>query len=176
MPRKKAQNGYNINGDTTEVVTAKGVFKIDTEDIPKIKQYSWTIDSKGYPTAFGDDKKRIRVYWLIMGVENKEHIDHINQNKLDNRKKNLRIFSHEWQNMGNQKPRKNNTTGYQGVYKTKSGKYIARIGIKRKRINLGVYETPEEAALVRDKKALEELGEFAYLNFPEKIKEEAENV
>ena len=44
---------------------------------------------------------------------------------------------------------KNNTTGYNGVNITKSGRYRAYINFKRKQYHLGVYDTAEEAAEAR---------------------------
>lgn len=156
------KNTYEIKDKVVTVHTSSKDFLIDESDLELIQKYNWHISSHGYPETMNNGE-RIRVFWLF-GFE-KEHCDHINGNKLDNRRANLRYFEYEWQNMGNQKPRKNNTTGYQGVYKQGAG-YIARLGFKRKRYNLGTFKTPEEAAKARDAKAKELLGEFAYLNFP----------
>lgn len=57
-----------------------------------------------------------------------------------------------------QKIRKNNTSGVKGVSRTKSGKYRAYINLRRTQINLGYYDTLEEAALARregEKKVME---------------------
>jgi hypothetical protein len=61
-----------------------------------------------------------------------------------------------------------NYSGYSGVYKSKPGdkKWSARISYRRKRYYLGRYSTKEEAARVRDLKALEFFGKSAKLNFP----------
>ena len=64
--------------------------------------------------------------------------------------------------------RKNNTSGFRGVYFTKrANKWIAAIEKDKKKYHLGHYDTPEEAARAYDAKAKELFGEFARLNFPE---------
>ena len=115
-------------------------------------------------------------------------VDHINGNGLDNRKENLRICTRS-QNCMNQRLKSHSRSGYKGVqydpiqrYKYTSKKtgittvkeyklskpYRAYVGDgKGGHITLGRYATGEEAARVRDKKALELHGEFVYLNFPD---------
>ena len=88
-------------------------------------------------------------------------LDHINGDRLDNRIENLRAVTAS-QNQHNRKINSNSTSGYKGVsYYKQTNKWCARIRLESKRINLGYYNTPEEAdAVVR--KAREELhGGFA---------------
>jgi hypothetical protein len=88
-------------------------------------------------------------------------IDHINGDRADNRIENLRAASAQ-QNQHNRRMSKNNTSGYKGVsWNIVMKKWHAYIYLESKRINLGHYNTPEEAdAVVR--KAREELhGTFA---------------
>jgi len=95
------------------------------------------------------------------------HVDHINGNPLDNRKSNLRICTHA-ENSNNTGPRKNNTSGYKGVYWAKRNKrWLAQITHNGKQVYIGHYKDKEEAARAYDAKAKEFQGEFAYLNFPD---------
>lgn len=48
-----------------------------------------------------------------------------------------------------QKTRRNNTSGIKGVSHLKNGKYRAYLNLRRTQINLGYYDTLEEAALAR---------------------------
>jgi hypothetical protein len=84
---------------------------IDTEDIPKIKDFSWHYIATGYigHTIEVDDKrKELYLHNFVMnlldfpGKGAKESVDHINRNGLDNRKENLRIITQSAQNI-NQK-------------------------------------------------------------------------
>jgi hypothetical protein len=109
-------------------------------------------------------------------------IDHIDCNGLNNCRSNLRICDRS-QNACNKKLLSNSKTGYKGVtyvyvrkYKKKDGTvstwnakkpwraYITPRG--QKRINIGHYETAEEAAKAYDQKAKELFGEYAKVNFP----------
>lgn len=85
------------------------------------------------------------VYKLWPDVE----IDHINQNKLDNRIENLRLATRK-QNAKNNILQKNSKTGICGVnFKKQTGRYYAHITINKKHISLGYFDSLEEAAKAR---------------------------
>lgn len=93
-------------------------------------------------------------------------VDHINHNKLDCRKSNLRVGNRS-QNEANGRPYKNNTTGYKGVYYCKNNEInpyhaYAREGGKKR--HLGCFPSKEEAALAYNEFAKKTYGEFARLN------------
>ncbi len=100
----------------------------------------------------------------IIGVTGRTEVDHINGDRLDNRRSNLRAATRQqnsW-NSGAQR-RRSRTSRYKGVSFDKSrGLWTAHILNK----NLGRFDTEEEAALTYDKAATELFGEFAYLNLP----------
>lgn len=76
-------------------------------------------------------------------------IDHINGNPADNRIENLRDVP-ATVNCHNQSRRRDNTSGVTGVHFNKAtGKWVASILGNGKMLNLGYYETIEEAAAVR---------------------------
>jgi len=73
-------------------------------------------------------------------------IDHINGIRHDNRICNLRLVTRK-QNMENKTATNKNTTGYKGVsFDKQVKKWKASICHNRKQINLGRYETAQEAA------------------------------
>ncbi len=81
----------------------------------------------------------------IMDCPDDKVIDHINQNKLDNRRANLRICTIAENNL-NKKLSSKSTTGLTGVHFYKPlEKYVAYISKDNKRHHLGYYDTPEEA-------------------------------
>lgn len=96
----------------------------------------------------GKAYKTHRVIWLWhYGEWPENEIDHIDQNKMDNRIENLRNVSNS-ENQHNSSIRKNNSTGFPGVYWHKQfKKYQAQISINNKLIYLGRFTTPEEAFL-----------------------------
>ncbi len=90
--------------------------------------------------------------------------DHINGNKLDNRKENLRNCSRST-NISNCKIHSNNTTGYRGVSwdKTKN-RWRVRINVNKESIYLGGSKNLEEAAKLYNVGATKYFGTFAKLN------------
>lgn len=121
-----------------------GYVKCDSEDYETIKNYRILINSKGYP-IFNLEGKTYRLHRWIMGNPTGLQVDHINHDKLDVRKNNLRIVNNQT-NCQNRQIHSNNTTGYRGVSKTKTGKYYAYVGHNYKKINCGIYEDVEDAA------------------------------
>lgn len=102
-----------------------------------------------------------RLAWfLVYGEWPLHEVDHINGDPSDNRICNLRLATHS-QNLKNQKIRKNNTSGYKGVYfNKKNGNWIARIKINYRYFHIGVFADPESAHLAYVKRAQQEFGEF----------------
>lgn len=90
-------------------------------------------------------------------------IDHINHNKLDNRKENLRICTRQ-QNQFNRLPQ-SGSGGFKGVTRVRgSRKWLAGIGINNRHHRIGLYEDVIEAARAYNAAAAAIFGEFAYLN------------
>lgn len=116
--------GFIINNDIAIGHIADGTeFKIDAEDIPIIEKNSWYINGGGY--LFHRDsktRKPIRMHRAVLGLthEDKTVVDHINHNKTDNRKCNLRIVS-QAENCMNNIQRSSNTNGFTGVHISKNG-------------------------------------------------------
>lgn len=135
------------------------VFILDLEDFDKIKDYCWNITYDGYVTTCRNDK-RIRMHRIIMKTKDEEIVDHINHNKYDNRKTNLRNCLHSNNSM-NRKVSVRNKTGKTGV-NIEKGKYRAFIYVNYKRIRLGTYDTFEEAKTARENAELKYFGEYAY--------------
>src|SRR6516162_3869256 len=98
-----------------------------------------------------------RLAWLyVHGEHPTREIDHKNQNPADNSIANLRQSSHA-ENMRNISRR--NRSGFKGVYRHRS-KWGAQICVNGKKIHLGSYSTPREAAEAYDKAARLHHGEF----------------
>lgn len=101
--------------------------------------------------------------YICMAPSNYQ-VDHINQDKLDNRTENLRIVRPEV-NYYNRKMLRNNTSGFKGVCFDKNrNKYLASISAKNKQYNLGRFDTPEEAATAYNNAAIRLHGEYACIN------------
>ena len=88
------------------------MFLFDIEDYDKIKEICWHENGNGY--ACHKSKKNLFVHRIVINAKENEIVDHINRNRLDNRKSNLRIVSSS-ENIVNSKLRRDNTSGIKGV-------------------------------------------------------------
>lgn len=134
---------------------------VDDENYEAISKTKWRIDSDGYARG----SQSVRMHRLITNAPKGAEVDHINNNKLDNRKANLRICNRQ-QNQWNKKPQENNTSGYKGVtWNKKDKRYRAQISYNNKMLHIGSFGNAIEAAKAYDKIAKELYGNYAWLNF-----------
>ncbi len=120
----------------------KGLFAfVDDEDFKKVSQYKWQ-----YYGRYAEAKinhKTTYMHRLILNTPKGKNSDHINGDKLDNRRRNLRICTQS-ENMGNRKLQANNTSGYKGVFPVKN-RWRAEIKKNGIKYFLGSFKTKEEA-------------------------------
>ncbi len=161
--RKKKLNTYNLSGEYGIGYDFKDrEFYFDLEDYDKIKEYTWYINTEGY--VFTSNK--VSMHRLVMDCGDDKEVDHIHGKvtRHDNRKSNLRIAEH-FENMINKGLRLDNTSGTTGVwYRKDSNKWRASIQYNNKVINLGSYNTFEEAVKARKNAEEKYFGEFSYDN------------
>ena len=123
---------------------------IDNDDIERVSKIHWNTNSKGY--IFGNiNGNMIRLHHFILDFkwngDQQYTVDHINRNKLDNRKCNLRIADMTTQNRN----RSIQPKIKRFITMSESGKYKVRIYTKdKKQLYLGSYSTLEEAIKIRD--------------------------
>jgi len=148
-------------------LTKGAVAIVDDEDFEELNQYNWYLHSEGYAireTQCNYKKTRIRMHRQILNTPEGMDTDHINGNRLDNRRENLRVCTRS-QNLMNKAVRVNSETGYKGVHLHKpTGRYNAYIDVGKKRRSLGYYKTAIEAAQAYNDAIVEVQGEFARLN------------
>ena len=153
---RKGKNTYDMSGEYGIGYTILGdKFIFDKEDFDLIKDYYWYIDVRGYVVSSPSrNNNHIKMHRLIMGNPKECMIDHINRERNDNRKCNLRLADAKL-NSHNRSVGKNNKSGYLGVSK-EGNKW--RVEISNKYI--GAYDTYEEAVEARRKAELEHWGEI----------------
>ena len=144
---------------------------VDDEDYEYLNQWKWLCSSVGYAMRHCFDKEKYKE----LGLTSKKHwqaveciymhrfinktskgfeTDHINKNKLDNRKCNLRTVTHS-KNLMNTGLWENNTSGYKGIswYK-RYKKWEAKICVNYKQIYLGRFKGLSDAIKARKKAEL----------------------
>lgn len=129
---------------------------LDDEDFDRLLTYAWYIDSNGYVrrTDYTEGKiyknrkkplKIIKIHKQILNYWGNLEIDHIDGNKLNNQKTNLRIVSKSENQLNRVHLNKNNSSGIRGVSFNKWGKKNKRWMARFKQIYLGSFLTKEEA-------------------------------
>lgn len=142
---------------------------VDKQD-SDLLEFHWTIlqeDRREYAVR-GDNVRMHRVIMsrvLERDLLSTEYVDHKDNNGLNNSRSNLRLATNA-QNQANARKQVNNTSGYKGVSLHKaSGRYAARLMHNGVMLNLGYFDTPEDAARAYDERSKELNGEYAKLNF-----------
>lgn len=138
---------------------------VDDADRALVSQHSWHLTTKGYARA-KIKGKAVKMHQLLLPKAPAPLMvrDHINGDKLDNRRRNLRWCSqgHNLQNRGLW-----NKTGFRGVGKcsSRAKPWRATITFQGKSVHCGYHATPEEAALAYDRMAIQLYGAEAATNF-----------
>tara|TARA_R100001530_G_C4309379_1_gene152609 strand:- start:47 stop:496 length:450 start_codon:yes stop_codon:yes gene_type:complete len=148
-----------------QLKTKKGIkIKVDQEDYEYLKCFTWCIHN-GYACtnvcSFGG-RKTMYMHRLLLEPDSTMQVDHINGDRLDNRRENLRECT-EKQN----KQHKTVTrakSGLRGVTKNRN-KWISRIKFNGITRHIGSFNTKIEAAKAYDVMARKSFGEFAFTNF-----------
>lgn len=151
FPNYEVSNYGNVRNVTTSKILKNGT------------------NSRGYQFVilYNDEKKQIArvVHRLVItafeiNYDNKQCVDHINNDKSDNCLFNLRYVSQQ-QNMFNRQNNKNNKSGHKGISWHKPlNKWVAYINCDGKRVHLGYFDDLESAKQSRINKAKILFGEY----------------
>ena len=155
-------------------LTQGQVALVDDEDYERVMEMSWHAcrDSKNnvwyakHTQSVGIKKwKTIQLHKFILRLTGKQRIDHKNGDGLDNQKENLRPCTPSL-NGANRKVGVHSSP-YKGVdFDSFSGskKWRSQIMVNQKKMFLGRFETPEQAARIYDEAAIRHYGDFARTN------------
>jgi hypothetical protein len=139
---------------------------VDAADYEWLSQYCWYVQAGGY-AARREKRKIIMMHRAIMQPPEGMVVDHIDGNKANNCRFNLRICT-PTDNQHNQAKRRGASSRFKGVGYVKSrGKYRARFKYNGRPLWLGFFDDETEAARAYDYKAVECCGPLARLNLPE---------
>jgi hypothetical protein len=146
---------------------------VDEADFERLNAFKWFAHkdrNTWYAVRWSGRRPNrifIHMHRFILGVAAGVQVDHHNGDGLINVRSNLRIASNS-QNQHNQRIRRDNTSGYKGVHRRKSGRWQAQLKGQGVYHYLGIFDSPADAARAYDNAARLHFGEFARLNFPER--------
>jgi hypothetical protein len=140
---------------------------VDDEDFEYLSQWKWFF-AHGYAVRtqniYPDKAYQVRMHRIILGTPEGMDSDHINRNRLDNRRCNLRVATRS-QNVANTFVEKQNKSGFKGVsWKKSNNKWCVQIRVKNKVYHIGLFVDIKEAAKAYNEVAKREFGDFAALN------------
>lgn len=138
------------DGKNKQVV---GQVTVDDELLPKLSAFHWTSHPEGYAHRWIPETKASQYlhYFVwehhngVDSVPDDKYLDHLNQDKRDNRIENLVIVDGRVK-QANAPKFSNNTTGYKDVGARPNGRFEAAVSGNNKQRYIGYYATLEEAA------------------------------
>jgi len=157
LPQTVQESGLESEGKIMKELplTQSKFALVDDDDYPYLISFKWYAVRNGnafyaMASVHSENGKRttITMHRLIIKSPNGMVIDHIDGNGLNNQKSNLRIVTNR-ENFQNRHGKKEKTSKYPGVYKTKSKtskKWAAQIQIDGKIKYLGTFEIETDAA------------------------------
>lgn len=134
---------------------------VDKRDEHLLRSFRWRGHSRGYVAAKIDGKE-VLLHRLIMDPPPGMTVDHLDGNKENNRRSNLRVatYSQNCQNTGPRRRRK-----FKGVTWSKAArKWQAQIMVMRRQVYLGLHESEIEAAKAYNRAAVKHFGAEAWTN------------
>lgn len=151
--------------------------QVDDDDLALVSAHKWTHSGHGYATTMIEGRK-VYLHRLVMGAAEGETIDHINQNKMDCRKANLRRVTIA-QNLANAGKRKTKITSLttdgshripQSPYKGVSWRQGHQLwGASYRGKHIGLFASDLDAAVAYDARVREVGVHTAWLNFPDGV-------
>ncbi len=148
-----------INGKRTAFAYAL----VDYQDGDLVANHYWHRSSTGYAVATVG-RKHLYMHRLILDAHHDVMVDHIDGNKLNNQRRNLRICTNS-ENMRNKLELKANKSGHRGVCRKKGHwKWTATIKVNTKNVHLGYFAKKEEAIAARIAAEQKYFGDFAPVN------------
>lgn len=145
------------------------VVLVDHDDLEVLLAFNWRVTPSGYAirnvSIQSGVRRTARMHRQIIGAPQGFEVDHINGNRLDNRKINLRICTRT-QNGRNQLPQVGRRSQFKGVdWFAPRKKWRARIKVSGQSIGLGYFTHENDAARAYDIAAQEHFHEYAKPNF-----------
>jgi hypothetical protein len=137
---------------------------VSDEDYEMLNQYHWHASPITGAVSSRGGQKKVLMHRLIMNAPEHLEVDHIDGNRLNNLRSNLRLCTSS-ENKKNRGLRSDTTSGYKGVsFHKQTGKWGARIHNGENYKHLGLFDDKKVAAKVYNEAAIKYHGEFAWTN------------
>lgn len=157
-----------------EIPLSRGLVAIvDDEDFERFGALRWHAHESAPGLFYAmrgvgvrPNHRKVYLHREIMDAERGVAVDHVNGNRLDCRRSNLRLCTLT-QNQGNRVRNRRSSSRFKGVSLEHTGRWRAAITFQRQLRRLGSFVREEDAARAYDASARECFGQFARLNFPE---------
>lgn len=141
-----------------------GYALVDDADYERLCAYRWYTNGRGYVQR-DDGKTTAYMHRIVMECPDGLEVDHINGDRADNRRANLRLCTRA-QNTSYRTHAPRSSSGFFGVYWRKDReRWLAQIDVGSKQIYLGLFTDPIEAAHAYDEASVRLRGAFATVNF-----------
>lgn len=145
---------------------------VDDADYERCARWKWTLDKNGYVVRKAGGRKnprKVMLHRFIVNAPQGYDVDHADHDLLNNTRANLRVCTRS-QNSMNRGPKPGSLSRFKGVsLDRRNNAWVARITVRGRRYELGRHQSEVAAALAYDQAAYHHFGEFAYLNFPERV-------
>ncbi len=121
---------------------------IDDQDADRVLARTWRLTPRGYAMASIDQTRNVLMHRLILDAPAGMVVDHVNGDKLDNRRENLRLVT-QAQNTQNVPARAKSTSRYRGVsWRSSKGRWVAQARVNNRVHHLGYFDDELKAARV----------------------------
>jgi hypothetical protein len=144
---------------------------IDIDDYDLATSRAWYKHSQGYTAAGSSTTGHQYLHRLVLErvigrqLTRKDVVDHINHDKLDNRRANLRLATASLNGANMVRP-SHNSSGYKGVHWSQAhNRWHSSIKVQQTELFIGLFQDLEEAAYAYDQVAMQLFNEFAKTNF-----------
>lgn len=178
-------NEFRIHTDHVEIIMprrdgSESVAVVDLADLALVKQHTWGMSngyaaSQSYASGRGSEKTTIFLHRLVLGLPHGaghgRQVDHIDRDRLNNRRSNLREVNASV-NMRNTELTNRCGEGFRGVSYQHGNTWKAQMSAgvfngRQRLVYLGSFESPVLAARAYDFAVLDLNDPHAALNFPE---------
>lgn len=149
-------------GDFKIIKSTNGTdIKVNSDTYVWAKYFTWKVNSDGYAVCGKSPDRNMLMHRVITDCPDNMQVDHINGEKLDNTRENLRIVTAH-QNSMNRRINSNSNTGYKGVYWHKRDKkFVVVVKFHGKKYFSGRFNNAEEAHEAYMRKSKELFGDYA---------------